>query len=207
MYIYIYICVYIYIYIHIIHTRVDLSLYSDRVKWSSRLVFVRSVDGQHVLSMWCCFFISDWWLDVKLKGVCGWSWAVLRACVAGLGSLLGPLRAVLSHSWGLCWWSWMALGASEGGLGQLLGPMLTVLSGSWGLCGRSWAALGAMLTILGRLKAKSAPNPNLANGSERKSGPSRREKATLAGTGITMFAGPPGPRTHFFYRCVTWQRI
>ena len=34
-----------------VYTSEDLSLYSDRVKRSSRLVFVRDADGQHVLSM------------------------------------------------------------------------------------------------------------------------------------------------------------
>ena len=120
----------------------------------------------------CCFFyIFDSWSNVKLKGLCGWSWAALGAYVCGLGSLwgasagglgslLGPLWAVLDSSWGLCGRSWVALGASAGDLGPLLG-----------LCRRSWAALGAsvgdlgpllgpLLAVVGHLGPKSCPNPS-----------------------------------------------
>ena len=49
-------CVYIYIYIY---TSEDLSLYSDRVKLSSRLVFGPKADGQHVLSLYVFFYFFD----------------------------------------------------------------------------------------------------------------------------------------------------
>ena len=52
--------------------------------------------------------------------------------VGGLGPLLGPMFAVLGP-----------LGTYVGSLRPLLGPMLAVLGRSWGLCWRSWAALGA----------------------------------------------------------------
>ena len=39
------------------------------------------------------------------------------ASVGGLGSLLGPMLAVLGRSWALCWRSWVALGAYVGGPG------------------------------------------------------------------------------------------
>ena len=58
---------YIHIYIYI-YTSEDLSLYSDRVKWSSRLVFGPKVDGQHALSMYFFFYIFDRWSIVMLKG-------------------------------------------------------------------------------------------------------------------------------------------
>ena len=48
--------------------------------------------------------------------------------MGGLGSLLGPLRAILGRSW-----------ASVGGLGPLLRPLLAILDRSWDLCWRSWA--------------------------------------------------------------------
>ena len=86
---------------------------------------------------------------MKLKGVCRWSWAALGAYVAGLGSLSGPLRAVLGISWGLCWRSWAAPGAYVGGLGPL--PAYVENPGP---------LLGLMLAVLGCLKAKSGPNPN-----------------------------------------------
>ena len=56
--------------------------------------------------------------------------------MGGPRPLLGPLRAVLGHSWDLVvsgrswdlrWRSWAALGAFLGDLGQLLGPMLAIL--------------------------------------------------------------------------------
>ena len=112
------------------------------------------------------------------------SWAALGAYVGtpgvvfGLiwmywvsGAVLGPLRAVLGHSWGLsrrswdlCWrpWaalglllevlgryrgccvrSWAALGTYLDGLGLLLGPIFAVMGRSWGLSLRTAAALGA----------------------------------------------------------------
>ena len=49
----------------------------------------------------------------------GRSWAALRAYVGGLGSLLGPMLAILGP-----------LGTYVGGLGPLLGLMLAVLSRS-----------------------------------------------------------------------------
>ena len=60
------------------------------------------------------------------------------------GAVLGPLRAVLGHSWGLsrrswdlCWRPWAALGL-----------LLEVLGRYWGCCVRSWAALGTYLDSL-----------------------------------------------------------
>ena len=140
-----YMCVCIYIY-----TSVGLSLYSDRVSWSSRLVFRSKVDGQHVLSECVFFYVFDVWSMVKLTGsICflfelsstfsldgrSWSW---RACVGGLKSLLGPLCAVLGRSWSLCWHSGGGFGTYFGCLGPFLGPY-----------GQSWAALGACLGGLG----------------------------------------------------------
>ena len=87
---------------------------------------------------------------MKLKGLCGWSWAALAAYVCGLGPLLGPLRAVLGRSWGLCWRSWGALGAYVIDLGPLLGPMLAVLGRSWSLCWPSWGVLGPKWPVLSR---------------------------------------------------------
>ena len=96
----------------------------------------------------------------RSRGLCVRSWVALGASAGGLGSLLGPLWAVLDSSWGLCGRSWVALGASAGDLGRLLG-----------LCRRSWAALGAFvgdlgpllgpfLAVVGRLGPKSGPNPS-----------------------------------------------
>ena len=82
--------------------------------------------------------------------LCVRSRAALETYVGGLGPLLGPMLAVLGHSWALRWRSWIALRAYVGGLGPLLGPMLAVLGRSWALCWRSWAALGVMLAVLGR---------------------------------------------------------
>ena len=75
------------------------------------------------------------------QGLCGQSWAALRAYVGGPGPVSGPLWEVLGRlgafvggpgaswvrSWVLCWRSWAALGAYVGGLGR-----------SWDLCWRSW---------------------------------------------------------------------
>ena len=69
----------------------DLSLTATVVKRSSRLVFVRHADGQHVLSMYLFFYIVDGWSDVKLEGLSGWSWAALGASGGDLGLLLAPL--------------------------------------------------------------------------------------------------------------------
>ena len=53
------------------------------------------------------------------QGLCGWSWAALRASVGGPGLLPGPvggpgllsgsLWALLGRSRGLCGWPWVAL--------------------------------------------------------------------------------------------------
>ena len=109
------------------------------------------------------------------KGLCGWSWAALRASVGGPGP-----------SWGLCWRSWAVLG-------PLFGTMLAVLGCSWGLCSRSWAScwrswaalgvnvrglgphvgglgplLGPMLAVLAALGASiGAPEPSWAKNSRR----------------------------------------
>ena len=73
------------------YTSVDLSLTGTVVTRSSRLVFVRHADGQHVLFMYFFFYVVDGWSDVKLKGLSGWSWAALGASAGDLGPLLGPL--------------------------------------------------------------------------------------------------------------------
>ena len=104
----------------------------------------------------------------RSQGLCGRSWAALRASVGGPGPLSGPLWAVLGRlgafgggpgpSWVrssvLCWRSWAALGAyvrglgpHVGGLGPLLRPMLAVL-----------AALGASV---------GGPEPSWAEKSRR----------------------------------------
>ena len=59
------------------------------------MVFVRDVDRQHVLSLYCflCFF--DRSSVAKLKDFRGQSCAALGAYVAGLGPLSGPVWAVL----------------------------------------------------------------------------------------------------------------
>ena len=75
---------------------------------------------------------------MKLTGLCGWSWVAFGASVGGLGTVLGPLWAVLGRSCGLCWRSWAALE-----------PLRAVEGRSWGLCWRSWAALGAHVGDLG----------------------------------------------------------
>ena len=93
------------------------------------------------------------------QGLCGRSWAALRAYVGGPGPLSGPLWAVLGRpgafvggpgpswvrSWVLCWRSWAALGVYVGGL-VVLGPMLAVL-------GRSCASTGGPGPLLGPLQA------------------------------------------------------
>ena len=67
------------------------------------------------------------------QGLCGRSWAALRAYEGGPGSLKGPLWAVLGR-----------LGAFVGGPGA-----------SWVrssvLCWRSWLLLGPLLAVLRRL--------------------------------------------------------
>ena len=60
----------------------------------------REVDGQYALSLHLCLYIFDRWSDVKLTGICVWSWTALGASVGGLVPLLGPLHAVLGSSWG-----------------------------------------------------------------------------------------------------------
>ena len=95
----------------------------------------------------------------RSQGLCGRSWAALRASVGGPGPLSGPLWAILGRlgifvdgpglswvcSWVLCWRSGAyvrGLGPQVGGLGPLLGPMLAVLAAlgaSVGGPGPSWA--------------------------------------------------------------------
>ena len=84
------------------------------------------------------------------QGLCGGSWAALRAYVGGPGPLSGPLWAVLGRlgafvggpgpswvrSWGLCWRSWASCWRS------------------WGVCWRSWRLLRPLLAVLSRLALK-----------------------------------------------------
>ena len=132
---------------------------------------VSSSGPKLTVSMFClCIFPSTFSID-------GRSGTALETSAGGLGSLLGPLCAVLGRSWTPCWRSWTALGTYVGGLGAalrayvggtgrllglmlavlpyvgclgpLLGPMLAVLGGSWGSCWRSWAALELLQMVPG----------------------------------------------------------
>ena len=97
------------------------------------------------------------------QGLCGGSWAALRAYVGGPGPRSGPLWAVMGRlgafvggpgpswvrSWVLCWRSWAALGVYVGGLGPHVGGLgalwermlevLAALGASVGGPGPSWA--------------------------------------------------------------------
>ena len=100
--------IYIYIYIY---TSVDLSLYSDSVKWNGRLVVDRDV--KRSVCFVYVFFLPYFRLMVG-REVDGPVWAVL-----------GRSWGLCGRSWpllGLCWRSWAALGTNVGGLGLLLGP-------------------------------------------------------------------------------------
>ena len=97
---------------------------------------------------------------MKLQGLCRWSSAALGAYVCGLGSLLGPLWAVLDSSWGLCGRSWVALGASAGDLGPLLGLCWRSWAAPWAFVGDLGPLLGPLLAVMGRLGPKSGPNPS-----------------------------------------------
>ena len=91
-----------------------LSLNSDIEMRNSRLVILREVDGQHVLSVHFFFHIFDCWSVVKLTCLCVRSWAALGTYVGALG-----------RSWGLCGRSWPLLGplwAALGGLRPKSGP-------------------------------------------------------------------------------------
>ena len=106
---------------------------------------------------------------MKLTGLCGQSWAALRAYVNDpLG--LGALGAYVGGLGPVCWRSWAALGAyvdektkniitlenviiSEAGARSAAWGV--VLSRSWGLCWRSWAALGVYVGDLGPTIAKN----------------------------------------------------
>ena len=192
-----YMCIYIYIYIAIyiyIYTRVDLSHYSDRVKWSSRLVFVSIANGQHVLSL---FFSSTFSIDGRTRrsrGLCWRSWAALGAYVGGLGPLLGPMLAVLGpmlavlgRSWGLCGRSWAAPGAHVGGLGSGSGPKLAVLGPKW--------------SVLEAIRAKSGPNPSgkaiWQADQGRKVAQTLAGKAFWGGDGNGVFSGTGCPYRFF----------
>ena len=54
-------------------------------------------------------------------GLCVWSWAALPAYVGGLGGLLGLMLAVLGRSFDLCWRSWAILGPLRAVLGHSWG--------------------------------------------------------------------------------------
>ena len=157
-----YICVYI-------HTRADLSLYSDSVSGQiAQRSCLQLTGSRFFLCLFSSFFSSD-----------GRSWAASRASVGGPGPLSVPLWVAPSRSQGLCGRCWpvlkllwavlgslrSALRCYVGGLGPLLGPMLAVLGRSWDLCWRSWVALGAyvggpgarlgpLLAVLARLEVK-----------------------------------------------------
>ena len=60
----------------------------------------REVDGQHAFHKYFFFIFFDGSLGVVLvgsKGLCGQSWAALRASVGGPGPLSEPLWAVLGR--------------------------------------------------------------------------------------------------------------
>ena len=113
---------------------------------------------------------------MKLKGLCGRCWAALGAYVGGLGSLLGPLRAVLGRSWlkFACIGSGSgpklaALGAYVSGLRSRSGPSwaepklaaLGVYVGGLGRrSGPKLAVLGPKQSVLEAIRAKSGPNPS-----------------------------------------------
>ena len=71
------------------------------------------------------------------KGLCGWSWAALRASVVGPGSLSEPLRVPPCRSQGLCGRSWAVFGS------------LRVVLGRLGSACRCWAAPAAYVRGLG----------------------------------------------------------
>ena len=144
-----------------------------------------------------------WVVLGRSRGLCVRSWVALGASAGGLGSLLGPLWAVLDSSWGLCGGLGSLLGplrailgrawASVGGLGPLSGPLLAILDRSWDLCWRSWAVLGRKVaqTRAGRRSGKRIwaekwPKP------EREGSP---------GEGPESVRGQaPVPRTYLFFR-------
>ena len=95
-------------------------------------------------------------------------------------ALLGPMLAVLGHSWGLCWRSWAALGTYVGGLGPVLGLTFGIMGYSWGLCWRFWAALGAYVGGLG-------------TGSGRKAAQTRKSGPNPSGNRVPTGSGPPKP--------------
>ena len=102
------------------------------------------------------------------QGLCGRSWAALRAYVGGPGPLSGPLLAVLGRlgafvggpgpswvrSWLLCWRSWAALGVYVGGLGPHVGGL-----------GALWERMLAVLAALGA--SVGGPEPSCAEKSRR----------------------------------------
>ena len=101
----------------------------------------------------------DWWSDVKLTGLCGWSW-VVGTSVAGLGASVGGLGAFLElfsllfPSFVLFlllflfsllfFFLWAIFGRSQGlwdDLGPLLGHLCAILAAlgpSVGVPGPSW---------------------------------------------------------------------
>ena len=123
----------------------------------------REVDGQHVFPCQCLLFIfvrlmvglqGDGPLGVVLggsQGLCGRSWAALRAFVGGPGPLSGPQWAVLGRLgafFGVLGRLGSAFGCYVGGLGPMLavlGLMLVVLGRSGRVCWRSWRLLGPLL--------------------------------------------------------------
>ena len=114
--------------------------------------------------------------------LCWRSWTALGPYFGSFGSLLGAMwlkNAKNMATLKMCFflgrerdlrplgWSEAALGPCVGGLGPLLGSMLSVLNRSWGLSSRSWGFclrsgldLEALVAVLGRLGAKSCPNPS-----------------------------------------------
>ena len=115
------------------------------------MVFVRDVDGQHVLFFDNFLRHFRWMVDREADGplcaVLGRSWGLCWRSGGGLGTCVGDLGPLL----GLYWRSWHALGATVCDPGPLLEPMLAVLGRSGGLCGRSWASVGSPGWLLGPL--------------------------------------------------------
>ena len=79
----------------------DLSLYSDSVRWNSRLLDDRDVKRSTSFSyaIFLLYFrlMVGREVDGPMMAVLDRSWAALGAFVGGLGPLLGPMLAVLGH--------------------------------------------------------------------------------------------------------------
>ena len=168
-----------------------------------------------------------WVVFCRSWGLCVRSWAALGAYVVGLGTVLGPMLAILGlygrsraalgafvRSLGCIW---AALGAYVGGLGPLLGAMLAVLGRSWsrclrswGLCWRSWAALGAYVGGLGRswglrwrplaALGRKVAQTRTGPGPKAEKWPKPEREQGAAPRTEAEPSEWPGASTHFFYR-------